>query len=258
MLWLFNGLRRRWVLARSDTRADTWGAAWRSLPVLRGFSGDQAQRLRELGTLFLAEKSLEALNSLELGADMRRELALQACLPVLALDLDWYEGWFSVVLYPDAFVSEMEQRDAAGVVHRYREARSGESWERGPLVLSWADAQRGHNLDGSNVVIHECAHKLDGLNGTTNGHPPLHRGMSPAAWSDAFGTAYEDFQRRVDWGEPLPISSYGAKSPAEFFAVLSEAFFEIPRAIVDSYPAVYQQMKLFYRQDTLGRLGLQT
>jgi Mlc titration factor MtfA (ptsG expression regulator) len=247
--------RRRRRLARSDTSEQAWRRAWQGLPLLHGLSPDEARRLRELATLFLHEKSLEPAQGLVLRPWMGQEMALQACLPILNLGLDWYAGWYSVILYPDTFVSNFEHHDEAGVVHEIREARSGEAWERGPLVLSWADADEGRFHDGFNVVIHEAAHKLDALDGGSNGRPPLHSDMNPDAWSRDLGAAYADLQRRLEAGRDTPIDDYAAESPAEFFAVVSEAFFETPDVLQQAYPAVYDQLRRFYRQDPALRLG---
>ena len=140
------------------------------------------------------------------------------------------------------------------LVHTDRTPRTGEAWLQGPLILSWADVAPA--ADGVNVVIHEFAHKLDMLNGDANGYPPLHKGMSREAWTHAFTAAYEDFCRRADAREDMPIDDYAAESPAEFFAVMSEAFFEIPRAVMASYSEVYAQLAAFYRQDPAARMTL--
>jgi len=140
------------------------------------------------------------------------------------------------------------------VVHHSRDILAGESWHGGPLVLSLADVAASGQGEGVNVVLHEFAHKLDMLNGDANGFPPLHRGMDAAAWSNVFSAAYEDLCRRVDDGEDTPIDPYATTDPGEFFAVLSEAFFETPNSLFAEYPAVYAQMRQFYRQDPLQRL----
>jgi Mlc titration factor MtfA (ptsG expression regulator) len=243
------------VLAAADVSAPAWDAVWSRLPLLEGLSDGEGRRLRELAVLFLAEKTLEPAQGLAIEPWMAQELALQAALPVLGLGPDWYHGWFSVVLYPNTFFSEHELEDETGVVHRVREERSGEAWELGPLVLSWADVEAGTRPDGFNVVIHELAHKLDALNGAVNGMPPLHRHMHPGAWSRAFQAAFDDLTGRVDAGEETVIDPYATESPAEFFAVVSEAFFEVPRDLRDEYPEVYGQLREFYRQDPLARLA---
>jgi len=147
---------------------------------------------------------------------------------------------------------------------------AGEAWLGGPVLLSYEDvalsADEGQRVAGYNVVIHEFAHKLDMRNGDPNGCPPLHAGMSAAAWKQAFASAYEDFCRRVDAAEALPgrraqatldalpLDPYAAENAAEFFAVGSEAFFETPERLGPAYPGMYGQLRAFYRQDPLARL----
>lgn len=255
MLQRLRNWRRRRRLARSDSSEATWRRAWEALPLLDGMPPDDARRLRELASLFLLEKTLEPVQGMRLEPWMAQEIALQACLPILNLGLDWYAGWYAVIVYPDTFVTELEAEDDTGLVHRYREARSGEAWERGPLILSWADADEGRQYDGWNVILHEAAHKLDSLDGGANGKPPLHREMRVDEWSRDFHAAYEDLERRVAAGEEPPLDDYALESPAEFFAIASEAFFEAPDLLRDAYPAVYRQLSLFYRQDPLVRLA---
>lgn len=251
--WLRRRRRKR-LLSRSDTSPAHWANAWNGLPLLAGLETDGSQRLREMAAIFAHEKAFSPARNLRITRGMRQYIALQACLPLLGLDLDWYRGWFAVVVYPDTFLSTFDEHDETGVVHRVREPRMGESWDRGPLILSWADTLAGGEAcDGYNVVIHECAHKLDALDGNANGKPPLHRDMSVQQWADVFGAAYDDFCAQVDGGVTTLLDPYAAEAPEEFFAVLSEAFFEVPADIVDSFPEVYEQLRRFYRQDTLRR-----
>jgi MtfA peptidase len=232
-----------------------WATAWDSLPLLAGLSAEESGRLRELAIRFLRDKRLEPVQGLELSSPMRLLVALQACLPILELGLDWYRGWYALVLYPAEFLTEHEQMDEQGLVWTQAEVRSGESWDQGPVILSWADVECGRERDGYNVVIHELAHKLDLRDGAVNGRPPLHPGMSGPEWTRVFSAAFDDLCRRDASGEETPIDPYACESPAEFFAVVSEAFFEIPDLLEGEYPEVYRQLRAFYRQDPLLRLG---
>ena len=224
------------------------------LPFLRGLSDAERERLRQTVILFLHRKSIHGAGGLKLDAGMRLLIAAQACILILNLDIDYYRGWVEVIVYPDEFVPTIDYTDEAGVVHTEREPHTGEAWLQGPVILSWADV--APSADGVNVVIHEFAHKLDMLNGDANGFPPLHQGMSREAWSQAFSAAYADFCRRVDADEEVAIDPYAAASPGEFFAVLSEAFFEIPHAVLGLYPQVYDQLRLFYRQHPAARMDV--
>jgi Mlc titration factor MtfA (ptsG expression regulator) len=255
----------RWWQSRSLRRAHTridpalWPDAIAALPLLAGLDDDAIARLRDLAALFLYEKALEPARGAELDGRSQLELGLQACLPVLQLGLDWYRGWHALILYPDEFVPSREVIDEDGIVWIDDTPKSGEAWEQGPVILSLADAVAGRERDGYNVIIHELAHKLDMRNGVANGHPPLHAEMSAQRWADDLGAAYQDLCRRADAAaeargpEPL-IDPYGSESPAEFFAVCSEAFFELPHLLQDEYPAVYMQLRTFYRQDPAARL----
>lgn len=248
-MWSFKDWRRRRIIHRSPYKNTDWAQLWAGLPVLERLRPEERARLRDLSLLFLHYKSLEPVRGLELDVRQGLVIALQACLPVLNLGLDWLGGWTSIIVYPESFAVDHEETDEAGIVHRVRRALSGESWQRGPLILSWDDVVMGLPRDGHNVIIHEVAHKLDSLNGAADGFPPLHREMSIKAWTDAFTEAYENLNARLDAGEPAPIDPYGAASPAEFFAVTTEFFFERPDILGSAYPRVHALLKQFYRQE---------
>ena len=203
--------------------------------------------IRSLAARFLAWKSIEPVQGLALDAATRSTIAALACVPVMHLGLDHYAGWHSVVVYPGGFLARGQEVDEAGVVHEYEEARSGEAWLAGPVVLSLEDVAASGQLDGYNVVIHEMAHKLDMLNGDANGHPPLHTGMDSRLWYEAFSAAYAHSNRCLDAGLESPLDDCAAQTPAEFFAVASEYFFELPQVLRDAYPDVYRQLDAFYR-----------
>jgi Mlc titration factor MtfA (ptsG expression regulator) len=255
MLKAFKSWRRQRILARSTLDEASWSAVAARYAFVRALSGEERARLREWVVLFLHQKTIEGAAGLAVDDGMRACIAAQACMLILNLDLDYYRGWMDVIVYPDEFVAEYDYVDEDGIAHHVQEPMSGESWLSGPVILSWADAALAGEGSGYNVVIHEFAHKLDMLNGDANGFPPLHGDMSRVEWSRTFGAAYEDFYRRVDAREETVIDPYAAENPAEFFAVLSEAFFEIPATVRDDYPAVYGQLAAFYRQDPAARTG---
>jgi Mlc titration factor MtfA (ptsG expression regulator) len=252
--------------------AGLWESATLPYLFMRGMPPADDARLRELAAGFLARKQFVATHDLDLTPLMRVQVAAQACVLVLELGLEWYEGWSDIIVYPAQFVPEREIVDEAGVVHVVNDPMAGEAWLGGPVILSYEDVAMASDeqsrVAGYNVVIHEFAHKLDMRSGEPNGCPPLHAGMTLAGWRSAFAAAYEDFCRRVDEADrlaeagddgraldELPIDPYAAESPGEFFAVVSEAFFDTPEWLEPAYPAVYAQLRDFYRQDPLARLG---
>ena len=254
MSW-FGRWRRARILERHAIPSDAFDAAFAGLPILRGLDAFERARLRESASLFIHDKTFSAAGGADVDDAIRLAIALQACLLTLNLGDDSYRGWSEIILYPDEFLRHREEMDEAGVVHRSRDILAGESWLGGPLVLSIADLNVSGQADGVNVVLHEFAHKLDMLNGDANGFPPLHRGMDAATWARDFGAAYDDLCARVDAGEDTAIDPYAATAPAEFFAVLTEVFFELPGLLHTEYPTVYHQLQQFYRQDPLQRLG---
>lgn len=254
MNW-FRRWRRARILERHAIPGAAFDAAVARLPILRGLDAAERMRLRETASLFIHGKTFSAAGGAEVDDASQLAIALQACLLTLNLDEDSYNNWNEIILYPDEFLRQREEVDAAGVVHRSRDILAGESWLGGPLVLSLADVADSGRCDGVNVVLHEFAHKLDMLNGGANGFPPLHRGMDAAAWARDFSAAYEDLCARVDAGEDTAIDPYATTDPAEFFAVLTEVFFETPQLLDAEYPAVYRQLQQFYRQHPLARLA---
>ncbi len=249
-----NWLDRR-ILQRSPITAAQWATAFASLPLLQGLTADEKRSLQELVILFIHRKVFEGAHGLVVTQPMALMIALQACLPVLKLGLGGYEGWVSVVVYPSGFAPKRVIRDEYGVEHHVQSNLAGEAWQRGPVVLAWDETERAGFIDGHNLVIHEFAHKLDMQNGHANGFPPLHPEMDLTAWTEAFSTGFDDLQHKCNTGENIGIDCYAASSPAEYFAVLSEVFFERPDVLQQHYAAVYGQLREYYRQDPLTRLG---
>lgn len=246
---MFKRWRRKRILARHAIPDAVWRGVRARAPALARLDGRDDARLRALALLFLHEKVIEPAAGAQLDDAARTLLAAQACLPILNLGFDYYADFKGVIVYPDEFVPEREYTDDAGVVHSARHPLRGEAWPRGPVILSAADLEPAH---GVNVVIHEFAHKLDMLNGAADGFPPLHRDMRIDAWTQAFTFAYEDLCGRDERGEATSIDAYAAESPAEFFAVASEAFFETPQTLRAAYPEVYAQLRAFYRWEEGG------
>jgi MtfA peptidase len=266
---------RGWFGSREDEAPPIDEGLWESatMPYLfmRGIGPRDDSRLRDIAARFLARKHFYGTHDLELTPFMRVQVAAQASILVLELGIEWYDGWSDVIVYPGQFAPEREIVDEAGVVHLVNDPMAGEAWLGGPVILSYEDvamtSDEASRVAGYNVVIHEFAHKLDMRSGEPNGCPPLHAGMAIGAWRKAFSAAYEDFGRRVDAADALeeddegaaldalPIDPYAAHSPGEFFAVTSEAFFETPEWLQPAYPALYEQLRQFYRQDPLARLG---
>ncbi|HHM05660.1 MAG TPA: zinc-dependent peptidase [Gammaproteobacteria bacterium] len=229
---------------------ERWWPVLNRFALARAWSAGRRDKLLACAAEFVEHKVVSGAAGFTPDAMTRDILALQAAVPILALGMNYYAGWVEVIVYPHAFVTTATQVDEAGVVHQARRGLSGESWERGPVVLSAEDVyQSACQVDGYNVVIHEMAHKLDALNGAMNGFPPLHRHMSRRAWTAAFEAAYADMAAAVERGDETMMDPYAVENPAEFFAVASEMFFERPGALKAGYSRVHEQLLAFYGYD---------
>lgn len=254
---IFKRAHIRYILHRHAISHNLWAEVIEKLVVLQGMTAVEKAHLRELTTLFLHKKQFVGVQELQLTDAMCLIIAAQACLPVLGLGIGYLSGWTEIIVYPGAFRISRDERDATGVVHHQEQALIGESWSRGPLILSWDDIERdmqGRQSAGHNVVIHEIAHKLDVLNGPADGFPPLHHGMAIIEWSILLSAAYESLVRQLDHHHRTCINPYAATSPAEFFAVISEYFFCAPEILHTHFGDVYQQLQLYYRQNPLRRV----
>ncbi|HUW37791.1 MAG TPA: M90 family metallopeptidase [Rhodocyclaceae bacterium] len=246
----FRRWRMRRMLRRNPIPHPVWQSVTRRAVLLTELDAVQLAHLREMTTWFLAHKSITGAQGLEVTPSMKVAVAVQACLLILNLGVEYFDGWVEVILYPGAFRVERAETDSFGLVRNEASALTGESWLRGPVVLSWDDVERDsyRHHAGHNVVLHEFAHKLDGLNGVANGTPPLRRGMSRKDWAEAMSGAYDALRLQVAAGEPAFIDPYAATNPAEFFAVLSEYFFTAPDVLKTCCPGVHRQLTLFYRR----------
>ncbi len=200
--------------------------------------------------VFMREKNFIGCDGLEITDEVRLTVAAQACLLILERESYYFPKLSDILVYPSAFVVErvtggpMLQTDSTRVL-------SGESWARGQVVLSWSDVALGAAVDhdGRNVVIHEFAHQLDQEKGYANGAPWLGRRDRYPRWSRIMNDEFARLQYQAATGEPSLFNTYGATEPAEFFAVVSEAFFEQPRTFAHFHPALYEELRGVYGVD---------
>lgn len=199
---------------------------------------------------FLYEKVFVGCDGLEITDDTRLVIAANACMLLVNKETKHFPGFATILVYPDTYVAKEVSYDGLVEVHR-DSTRAGESWQRGPIVLSLKDVERGsaNEQDGHNVVLHEFAHKLDEENGVMDGLPVLRENAHYKEWAEVLTREYDEFLDRVDKGNNKVIDEYGAVSAPEFFAVATESFFEKSKQMKKRLPELYQQLARFYGLD---------
>ena len=245
--------RRTAALARRAIPDDLWRDTLAQLPFLAPWPAEALAGLRTMASLFLDRKEFTGAGGFVVDDGVALSIALQACLPILELGIEQYDGFVGIVVHADSVVAQRTATDDDGIVHQYEEVLAGEAMEGGPVMLSWADAaaDAGHDEAQAafNVVIHEFAHVLDLRDGAADGVPLLTSQREREAWLAELMPAYDWFCERTVCGHPSSVDAYGAEGPEEFFAVASEAFFVKPKALSEEQPALYRLLSAYYRQD---------
>jgi len=208
-------------------------------------------RLRELLRIFIAEKNWEGCAGVTVTEEMQVTIAALACLLLLGIEHDFYPQVLSILIYPDIYLVPEKRVAPDGVVHEGDEPRYGEAWYRGPVVLAWDEVLAGgrRQSPGRNLVLHEFAHQLDMLDGPVNGTPPLENESQFRRWEQVVGAEFRNLVRNVERGRGTLIDPYGATNEAEFFAVITECFFERAPALRHRHPELYEVLRDYYRQD---------
>ena len=248
---LFKGRHRDRLRSKPAPRA--WREILeRNLPVYSRLSAEDQVELLGHIQVFLDEKHFEGAEGLEMTDEIRVTIAGQACLLLLHRKSDYYPQLRTILVYPSGYTATEDHHIGGGIWEEGGEARFGHTAHRlGALVLSWDAARSGATApaDGQNLVLHEFAHQLDFENDNTDGTPPLGTRSDYLAWGRVMNAEFEALRGSLRADRETLIDSYGATNPAEFFAVVTEAFFERPRALRRRHPALFEQLQNFYQQD---------
>jgi Mlc titration factor MtfA (ptsG expression regulator) len=250
--WLTNRRRRQLL-------AEPFPPAWleylqKNVAHYRFLSAAEQARLRDDLRIFVAEKSWEGCGGLTMTDEIKVTIAVQACLLVLGLEHNYYDRVQSILVYPRGYLAPEPHADRAGIVHE-GEGRLGEAHYRGPVILSWAEVLTdGRNPNrGKNLVFHEFAHQLDMLDGVIDGTPPLRDRAQYRKWQQVMTAEYQRLIDDSERGRATLLDEYGTTDEAEFFAVATECFFDLPVQMKRRHPQLYELLRDYYRQDPAQR-----
>ena len=254
---IFSWLRKR---RRKKILATPFPHPWqayveKNVPHYEFLSPKEKAKLRDDLRVFVAEKNWEGCDGLVVNDEMKVTIAGQVCLMTLGLDSDPFQDVLSILIYPAGYAVP-EERWHEGWSIRGESARLGESWYRGPVILSWSEIEDDthHPGHGSNLVWHEFAHQIDMLDRSINGTPPLASSAARRRWHEVMTAEFEQLQRDAQHRRATLLDTYGAESEAEFFAVASECFFDCPVELRARHARLYELLCEYYRQDPAARV----
>lgn len=241
---------------RRRLRAKHFPLKWKMLldkrlPIYRRLPEALKQQLHGHIQVFLAEKQFVGCGGLTITIEIQVTIAAQACILLLNRPTHYYPDLDYILVYPSAFIVKREVSNAAGIHTLERQVLTGESWDTGKVIIAWDEVQYDiDNVnDGSNIIFHEFAHQLDHESGSTNGAPLLENPSSYVTWARVLGREYRKLGEHLARGESTVMDYYGAKNPAEFFAVATETFFEKSQQMKSQHPELYEQLRNYYKVD---------
>ncbi len=242
---------KRWQKWRLDTQP--FPASWQAIlttniAIYRKLPTALKTQLHQHIKLFLRDKVFYGCNGLQITDEMRVTIAGEACLLLLNRTTNDYYQLHHILIYPTSFIPQRVQKNESGVVSANHSILLGESWNQGKVILSWQDVINGAtgSSTGHNVVLHEFAHQLDQESGSANGAPLLGSQSSYQRWARVLSKEFEQLQRHSRQGFNDVIDQYGATNPAEFFAVVTETFFERPKQLRKKHPELFDELQRFY------------
>jgi Mlc titration factor MtfA (ptsG expression regulator) len=254
---IFSWLRRR---RRRQLLATPFPAAWldylhRNVSHYRYLSEAEQARLRDDLRVFIAEKHWEGCGGLTMTDEIKVTIAAQVCLLLLGLEHHSFERVQSILVYPRGYRATGEMLGRDGLIHEGGQARLGEAWYRGPVILSWEEVRHEarHLGEGHNLVFHEFAHQLDMLNGVVDGTPLLETPEQYHKWREVMTAEYQQLVQASEQGRATLLDQYGTTNEGEFFAVATECFFERPVALARRHPRLYEVLRDYYHQDPAAR-----
>ncbi len=255
MFWLKK--RRRKRLADREFPQGWLRIIEKNVPLYRRLPPNDQVELRRHILVFVGEKRFEGCRGLKITDEIKVTIAAQACVLLLHRKTDYYPGLSTILVYPQAFVVRRAEHLPGGVVSEAPQVLLGESWRRGSVVLSWDDVRHGAAdvNDGHNVVFHEFAHQIESSGGKRDGTVVLKNSSSYIAWARVLQRDYKKLRQAAARHQQTFLNKYGATNPAEFFAVITEFFFEKPKELKEIHPQLYNELKQFYQQDPVRYLS---
>jgi MtfA peptidase len=249
---MFNWFKNR---RRKNILREPWPSTWNSIIEnnvghYKGLSTVEKNKLRATTRIIVSEKHWEVHDGLVMSDEIKVTIAGTAALMLLGVTDFYFENVNTLIVFPNPIRRETQDGLVVG-----RESRhAGEAWQNGQVVLSWQDviSDSRNPFDGRNLVIHEFAHCLDGLDGEMGGSLSFGDSATTRRWHEVCGSEFEALARAAQRREKTLLDHYGATNQAEFFAVASETFFEKPRQLKEEHSELYGLLVKYYQVDPIN------
>ncbi|MHA6248106.1 M90 family metallopeptidase [Pontibacter sp. CAU 1760] len=250
---LFYHWATRKTRKRKKVLTQEFPATWRKILQDRvGFyhtlrTDEDKARFEKMLQLFLAEKRITGIDVVV--DDVTKILVgASAIIPIFGFR-DWeYQNLGEVLVFPGSIKRYKDEKSEAvsevlGRVNPFQNSHY--------VTLSKPALERGFNdmADRKNVGIHEFAHMLDQADGEIDGVPEAYLPEELVQpWQELM---YRSI-KKIKKGDS-DINPYGATSEAEFFAVVTEYFFEKPDQLAEKHPELYTLLTKIFHQKNIKR-----
>ncbi|MDZ7717610.1 MAG: M90 family metallopeptidase [Balneolaceae bacterium] len=247
---IFQFFRRKWLLYQSFP--ESWQEIlYTEVPYYSQLPDNLKQTLRNHLVIFMDEKLFEGCNGLEMTEKKKVIISAYACVLLLGEPAGYYSDLQSILVYPDDYMAPVREEREGGVISEGTQARKGESWDLGSIVLSWDDIRENIKNQSSvhNLIFHEFAHQLDHQYGLTAGIGEYGEIFRDDEWTRILAHVYKTLQYKERRRINSVLDFYGATDPAELFSVATESFFLHPHQLREEFPKLYDVLKSFYNID---------
>lgn len=258
-LLFFNELRKRSVLEKIKKLPFTVqyeAIVVRTPHYHRLTSADQLKLQRSI-VYFIHTKEFMGIG-LEVTEEMKVLIGFYACLLLIHKETEnCYDNLKTIVIYPHSVMIK-EVKSYGGIYTKEQFMIQGQS-ANDTVIITWDEAKReSYHMRHSNVIIHEFAHEIDFMDGQIDGVPPIENSKY-GGWVHILHKEFNALNsitlKNRDWGKYKLLGAYAATNEAEFFAVVTERFFESPVSLKKHFPELYSELEDFYQIDTVMLFG---
>jgi MtfA peptidase len=253
-LFLLNELRKKSFLHKIEALpfSEDYKKIVEKIPYYPKLSSADQERLHHSMLRFIYTKEFIGVH-LEVTEEIKLVIAFYACLLLMnKATNNCYDNLKTIIVYPHSVITD-EVKSYGGIYTKAQFMIEGQS-ANDTVVITWHEAKKeAYHMRHNNVILHEFAHEIDFMDGEIDGVPPIEK----SKYDGWVHTLHKEFnalntiaRKDREWGKYKLLGSYAATNEAEFFAVVTERFFETPLSLKQHFPELYNEFEDFYQIDT--------